>query len=239
MEYLTDVFMHIHIANASKLELQLGDDRYCIRLNAQKRRSFRLHITTQYDLELLMPKLNASSLKHFLNTHQHWLEKQLRLCLERLEELSQVYQFQGQRYAIVRADITRIREQADALVVPQSWDDRQIRLNITEYKRQCAYELANVRLQHWWPKFSYTTELPRLRIKQMHTRWGSLSSKHNLNLSLELFSYPLEQIDLVLVHELCHIQHMNHSRAFYSLMQSILPDWQQREVGLKQSLMAI
>lgn len=217
------------------LELDFSGIRHFIAINAQKRRSFRLHINSQQELELLTPMLYGYQLKDFLHNHQSWLTEQISLRLDELKAKAEVYQFQGQKKPIIAQPIKGIKEQAYELWVSDCWDAKQVINKVNQHKREQAYILAYKRLDYWWPKFSYTMSLPNLRIKNMRTRWGSLSSKHNLNLSLELFSHSLEQIDLVLVHELCHIQHMNHSADFYALMQSILPDWQSRELKLKKA----
>lgn len=216
------------------LELDFAGTRHFIAINAQKRRSFRLRINSQQELELLTPMLYGYQLKDFLYSHQNWLIEQVKLRLNELKIKAEIYQFQGQKKPIVAQEIKQINEHAYELWVSDCWDTKQIISKVNQHKRKQAYILAYKRLDYWWPKFPYQIKPPTLRIKNMHTRWGSLSSKHNLNLSLELFSHPLEQIDLVLVHELCHIQHMNHSAEFYALMQSILPDWQVREAKLKQ-----
>lgn len=230
--------MHIikRAADPTMVKLNLEGVDYYIRVNAQKRRSFRLRINANYELELLTPKLSNYQIQQFLNDHQSWLFEQVHLRLDELEMKTQVYRFEGKAKSIQKKAIKNIKEQGDALWVSDTWDSNQIIKKVSEYKRTQAYTLAHQRLNYWWSHFSYNMDLPTLHIKNMRTRWGSLSSKHRLNLSLELFSYPLEQIDLVLVHELCHIQYMNHSSDFYALMQSVLPDWKARETKLKQPI---
>lgn len=227
--------MHIikRAADPTMVKLNFEGVDYYIRVNAQKRRSFRLRINADYELELLAPPLSSYQIHQFLNDHQGWLFEQVHLHLDELKMKTQVYRFEGKAKPIQKKATKSIDEKVDVLWVSDAWDNNQLIKKVSEYKRQQAYALAHQRLNHWWSHFSYNMGLPTLRIKNMHTRWGSLSSKHSLNLSLELFSYPLEQIDLVLVHELCHIKHMNHSADFYALMQSVLPDWKAREAKLK------
>ena len=65
------------------------------------------------------------------------------------------------------------------------------------------------------------------------TRFGSCSGTNRLCFSLRLMQYPDEAVDYVVVHELAHIVHKNHGREFYALVQSVLPDWRQRQALLK------
>ena len=72
-----------------------------------------------------------------------------------------------------------------------------------------------------------------VRIKNVKSRWGSCSSKRILNFNWRLVMAPPEILDYVVVHELCHLQQMNHSAAFWSLVEGILPDYKQRRDWLK------
>lgn len=65
----------------------------------------------------------------------------------------------------------------------------------------------------------------RITIRCQHTRWGSCSSKGNLNFNCLLMLAPPEVLDYVIVHELCHRKHMNHSPAFWAEVAQILPDY--------------
>ena len=72
-----------------------------------------------------------------------------------------------------------------------------------------------------------------VKITSAQKRFGSCSSKGNLCFSLYLMQYPTDSIDAVVVHELCHLRHMNHSPAFYREVERWLPDYHQRMRHLK------
>ena len=72
-----------------------------------------------------------------------------------------------------------------------------------------------------------------VKITSAKKRFGSCSPKNSLCFSVYLFSYPERAIDYVIVHELCHIKHHNHSKKFWQEVQSHLPDYKQREKLLK------
>ena len=73
-----------------------------------------------------------------------------------------------------------------------------------------------------------------IRITSARTRFGSCSGKNRLSFSLYLMAYPPEAIEYVVVHELAHIRHKNHSPAFYAEVERYLPDWRRRQALLKR-----
>lgn len=72
-----------------------------------------------------------------------------------------------------------------------------------------------------------------LKITTAQKRYGSCSGKNGLCFSCFLMRYPEEAIDLVVVHELCHIKEKNHSPRFYALLEQYLPDYKERKKLLK------
>ena len=85
----------------------------------------------------------------------------------------------------------------------------------------------------------FQTVLPcryeRLSIRGQKTRWGSCSSRGTLSFNWKLMLAPPEILDYVIVHELCHLTHMNHSPAFWALVASVLPDYRERRRWLREN----
>lgn len=75
----------------------------------------------------------------------------------------------------------------------------------------------------------------KITIKDQKTIWGSCSSKKNINFSYRLIMAPMEVLDYVVVHELCHIVHMNHSKTYWELVKSIIPDYKEKREWLKNN----
>ena len=69
-------------------------------------------------------------------------------------------------------------------------------------------------------------EKPILQIKKMEKRWGSCTPQQKIILNPELIKAPIVCINYVILHELCHLVHHNHSKAFYRLLENFMPDWQ-------------
>ena len=75
----------------------------------------------------------------------------------------------------------------------------------------------------------------RITIRSQRTRWGSCSGKGNLNFNCLLMLFPDEVIDSIVVHELCHRKHMNHSAQFYAEVEKVFPEYRRCQRWLKEN----
>lgn len=92
------------------------------------------------------------------------------------------------------------------------------------YYRQQLNEVMPSLFDKWQPVVgAYANEM---RLKKMHTRWGSCNTgARRIWLSVYLPAYPVECTEYVIVHELCHLHHPNHSRAFWQTVEAAMPDY--------------
>lgn len=65
----------------------------------------------------------------------------------------------------------------------------------------------------------------KITIKQIKYAWGSCTSKKNITINLELIKYSQQAIRYLILHELCHIKHMNHSKEFWNLVEKYMPEY--------------
>ena len=72
-----------------------------------------------------------------------------------------------------------------------------------------------------------------LSIRRMKRTWGNCSSAGKIKLNVHLIKAPIEIVDSVIAHELCHLREMNHSKRFYALLGTISPDWRQHRSILR------
>jgi hypothetical protein len=97
-------------------------------------------------------------------------------------------------------------------------------------KREAKF-LIPERVRYFSAKLGIT--YGRIAIRAQRSRWGSCSSKGNLNFNCLLMLTPREVIDSVIVHELCHRKELNHSKAFWALVYEAMPDYKIWDKWLK------
>lgn len=111
------------------------------------------------------------------------------------------------------------------------------RPELPDAERRRYIELARdifTRKVSWYARIMGVT-YGRIAIREQKTRWGSCSSKGNLNFNWRLIFAPPEVLDYVVVHELAHRREMNHSKAFYNIVESVLPDYKKSRRWLREN----
>ena len=99
---------------------------------------------------------------------------------------------------------------------------------LRSWYRERADEVFAERLEVLVGQLEWLADVPPWRQRYMTSQWGSCSAAGRLSLNTHLVKAPLVLVDYVLLHELCHIQHLHHGPAFYALMDAELPDWKKR-----------
>jgi hypothetical protein len=140
--------------------------------------------------------------------------------------------FLGRRYrlkVIVSASANaraeaRMRGAFIAVTVPEH-SAPVIRSALDAWYRDRARNLFAARLEAVAAPLRWVRQLPPTRLQFMTVQWGSCSPSGRLTLNPLLVKAPRECIDYVLLHELCHLLHHNHSPAFYRTLERLMPNW--------------
>ncbi len=109
------------------------------------------------------------------------------------------------------------------VTVPTGCDEATLKRGIVGVYRSFAEEVIGQRVA--WFETVIGNHPTQVRINGASARWGSCSSKGRLNFSWKLIMADGEAIDAVVIHELCHLSHMNHSQAFWKMVQRYCPDY--------------
>lgn len=105
-----------------------------------------------------------------------------------------------------------------------------------KWLRDQCIEVVSAVFSRVYPAFEKVgVPLPEIRWRKMKSRWGScMPTKGAVTFNTALIHVPVECIELVVVHELCHFLHCDHSPAFHECMTRLLPDWRQRQKRLRE-----
>ena len=100
--------------------------------------------------------------------------------------------------------------------------------NIDKYLKEFAVEIYEKRVKEIYNMFSESIPYPNIKIRKMSTRWGVCNKKNKtITLNLELIKKDIKYLDYVIVHELCHFIHFDHSKEFWNLVSKYCPNYKQ------------
>lgn len=159
--------------------------------------------------------------------------------IEKVYDHGEVFLYLGKSYSIIissnidnRKDYVVFEDGRIHIYVKQHNDESIKRTLKRFYYQQCKV-LIEERMRIYQSEFKMK---PRsISITDDNSNWGSCNSKLELTFNWKLAMAPLEVIDYVLVHELCHMVHLNHERSFWRLVGKILPDYEERKNWLALS----
>ena len=147
------------------------------------------------------------------------------LTVPRLVSDKSAHAFLETRIDWIKKTVERFRKRMPGLLLP-----RLSRRDYTKHK-EAARQLIEERLLHWNSIYKFVYH--RVSIRKTRSRWGSCSKKGNLNFNYRILFLPPELVDYVIVHELCHLQELNHGRAFWELVGQTIPDYKAHRRALQ------
>ncbi|CAM3560242.1 SprT family zinc-dependent metalloprotease [Paenibacillus lupini] len=113
------------------------------------------------------------------------------------------------------------------LIDTDGLSEEELKLNLRKFYFSSLKKLVNERIKPYQDMLKVKPKT--IDIVESATKWGSCSSSKKLTFNYRLAMAPLEVIDYVIIHELCHLTHMNHDRSFWRLLGSIMPDYKEKE----------
>lgn len=222
------------------------------RVDFQVRRSARktLGITVQPDLTVLVSaprRTSEAAIAARVQRRARWILKQQRFFEEYLPPLpprryesGETHRYLGRQYRL------KVRESADESVklsggflsveTVNKRDTKRVRLLVERWYSTRARAVFERSLEACLPRLRGVLQVaPRLRLRRMPKRWGSCTPGGVIYLNPELVRAPRVCIEYVVVHELCHLVHPNHGRAFFDLLRRVMPDWEMRKARLERA----
>jgi predicted metal-dependent hydrolase len=208
-----------------------------------------LAITAHPDLSIsVVAPLDASPDKVIekVQGRSRWILKERRQFLSwmpkpqpRAYQGGETHRYLGRQYQlkIVELPTSTVKLVGKYLTVatPDKRDTKAVEKAVKKWYRDRASVQFERQLSLCWKRVAaYKLPEPKLRLLSMRKRWGSCTSNGEIILNPDLVKSPVLCIEYVVMHELCHLRHPNHSRAFFNMLDAILPDWMARKERLER-----
>lgn len=220
--------------------------QYTLR-HSLRARSVRLQICKKRGLQIIVPRnFNLNKAPEILQKHRRWIERAwqrvqptasttlsealpTQIALLAIDQIWQIH------YESNDANLLRIemRDDQQLVVHGQTLDQKRVLAALRRWLQRRAVQ----HLPIWLEKLSQQTELhySHVSIRNTTTRWGSCSAKKSISLNCKLLFLPPTLVEHVLLHELCHTIHLNHSKRFWALLKKLNPDCHNLRIQLKQA----
>ncbi len=229
------------MSKSYSLALSKGFHPYLL-VRSSRAKHIRIKLSNTGTLSLILPKGISENFGHsFMLSKSEWVEKNLNklslsekalipksLNFRLLNELWQVEYIRqsGRQINLNEFSDFNLRISGDTSdiatlhAVINQWCKKKAKVVFTQMLEELAEEHG----------FHYNG----LSIRAQKTRWGSCSSKKNINLNCKLLFMPREVVEYVMIHELCHTLEMNHSARFWNLVADCDPNYKENRKVLKQ-----
>lgn len=174
---------------------------------------------------------NYLATKHYirriLNNEENFLRKSLSK-VKRHMEMNNDFYYLGQKYDIILVPSDSIKLGDGKIYV------KSIKA-LEKWLKNESLKVFEERLSYNYNLFEEQIPFPKLKIRSMKTRWGVCNKRDNsVTLNFKLIKYGLKEIDYVIVHELSHFVHFDHSKEFWETVGKYMPDYKKAVNVLKE-----
>jgi len=221
-------------------QLTVGAQTIAVSIVRRRRKTMAIHVFPDRPVELRVPlKCPWSAIDAFLAERSQWIADAIdTLTGDTLPEPLQyvhgeIHDYLGKslRLSVSEGRTRHVSAADDVLAVRcRSPDDPEdVRRALEAFYSTEARRMFPDRLTICLSRFHKAPGAHTLTIRKMRAKWGSCSSEGEICLNSLLMQKPMEAIDFVVTHELCHLRHFAHNKSFYRLMDQTMPDWRERE----------
>lgn len=173
-------------------------------------------------ITLKTPKVSGTYIENLLLKKESWIRKQLKAAEEnppKTFNLQDEILLFGEILSIDSCEALELRE---SLCKIDTSNTKSVLKCYERYYSSYAKSYITQRAEHYSKEMSL--EYSALKFRRMRSRWGSCSSKRVITFNTELIKIDKKLIDFVVVHELAHLEHMNHSKKFHDLVSRYTPN---------------
>ncbi|WP_201777706.1 M48 family metallopeptidase [Ornithinibacillus californiensis] len=147
------------------------------------------------------------------------------------------FMYLGRNYSLQLIKDENIKEpnvklfQGKFYITTPNMNQDQLRAALEKWYREKTLEKVSEKVSYFQHLFKKKPN--GIKVKEQHKRWASCTSKNELLFNWRCVMAPSHVIDYIVVHEMCHMYHPNHSQEFWDLLSSVMPDYERRKEWLK------
>lgn len=206
------------------------------RIIRSKRKTLSLTIDENAELVIRAPlRLSIKKIQDFINEKESWINRKQAIIQNQIKDVTSNQNkllYLGSFFPInINQSATKDLMFTGEEFIANSIEPNPLSLSIKKWYKKKFREIAIPRVTYFAEQHNLMVN--QIRIKNQKTMWGSCSSKNNINLNYLLLMAPMKVIDYVIIHELVHTIHRNHSLDFWSSVESIMPDYKEHKLWLK------
>lgn len=211
-----------------------------------KRKTISIIIHPTKEVIVRAPKqISSDQIRNIVESKGDWIVKKLSDMPDVIIPVEKDYTegdkilYRGKEYIIkvIKAVGTSrssiVLRDKEIVVARKANEKKRVQELLLEWYKDNARSLVKERIAYYMPQIN--KPIGTIRIKNQRRRWGSCSSKGNLNFNWKIVMMPDDMLDYIIVHELCHLKHLNHSKLFWESVKKILPDYKVREQWIKEN----
>ena len=199
-----------------------------------------LSLTIKKDGQIIVQapnKMSEEIIHNFIEQKQNWLANKLAEITGNQQKYSEVlncktYLLFGQQYSLVLADVKKIEVLQSQIVIPKKTEAHKIIHVLVNFYKKKAKEVLQKRLNYLQTILKITCN--SFKIGNSKGKWGSCSSNGIIMLNWRVIMLPPACIDYIIIHELCHLVEMNHSKRFWTLVETFLPKFNEQRQNLRE-----
>lgn len=200
------------------------------RLTYCRRKTIAIVVSAERGVEVRVPHfVSRAEAERFVAEKQDWIRRKVEEFSARPARHQPQFHW-GSRHFVLGEPQTFHHDESQQpdILLPGAAHEPASRIEnrINGWFRQEALSLFEERHAFWRQQLQWMNLPPSwVEVRVMKRRWGSCRRSGKITLNTALFKYPLECVDAVIVHELCHLLEFNHSSRFYHLMTQAMPGW--------------
>lgn len=200
-------------------------------VNVEKKNNKNIYLRVKEDMKIYVTApylVTDKRIKRFVIDNEDYIVKMLNEMKKKNLKKNYFYLL-GEKYNII-FDKNEIKTHIEGNNVITKNEN-----TLESFKKRKAMEIFSDRLEICYLKFEEPIKYPDLRIYKMKRKWGHCNKRDLvITLNLELIEYSYSEIDYVIIHELAHLVHFNHSKAFWSVVKKYKPDYKENKKRLKE-----